>query len=65
MTVLQAYSASPVLRPAQGASPSARPAPAAAIVTDGYRYRSIRSGRAIALAIVAAAMTPALVWLAL
>ncbi|MBD8905777.1 hypothetical protein [Methylorubrum zatmanii] len=64
MTVLQAYSASPVLRPAQGASFSARPAPAA-IVTDGYRYRSIRSGRAIALAIVAAAVTPALVWLAL
>lgn len=64
MTVLQAYSVSPVLRPAQGASPSARPAPAA-IVTDGYRYRPIRSGRAIALAIVAAAVTPTLVWLAL
>lgn len=35
------------------------------IVTDGYRYRTIGSGQALALAVAAAALTPALVWLVL
>lgn len=35
------------------------------VVTDGYRYRSIGSLQALALAIAASAVTPALLWLAL
>lgn len=35
------------------------------VVSDGYRYRSIGSLQALALAIVASAVTPALLWLAL
>ncbi|GJE74296.1 hypothetical protein [Methylorubrum suomiense] len=34
-------------------------------VADGYRYRSIGSLQALALAIAASAVTPALLWLAL
>lgn len=35
------------------------------VVSDGYRYRSIGSLQALALALVASAVTPALLWLAL
>ena len=35
------------------------------VVADGYRYRSIGSLQALALAIVASAATPALLWLVL
>jgi len=35
------------------------------VVTDGYRYRSIGSLQALALAVAASAVTPVLLWLAL
>ena len=35
------------------------------VVADGYRYQSIGSPQALALAIAAAIVTPALLWLAL
>ncbi len=35
------------------------------VVSDGYRYQSIGSLQALGLAIVASAVTPALLWLAL
>ena len=35
------------------------------VVSDGSRYRSIDSLQALGLAIVASAVTPALLWLAL
>ncbi|WP_457107405.1 hypothetical protein [Methylobacterium sp. P5_C11] len=35
------------------------------VVGDGYRYRSIPSLQALALAVVASVVTPALLWLAL
>lgn len=35
------------------------------VVLDGYRYRSIGSLQALALAVMASAVTPALLWLAL
>ena len=35
------------------------------VVADGYRYKSIGSLQALALAIAASVVTPALLWLAL
>jgi hypothetical protein len=35
------------------------------VISDGYRYRSIGSLQALALAILGSAVTPALLWLAL